>query len=123
MPVDLTIFAPKTTKELFNGIVGHLIPIAGDEWKKNKKDIGRSLENVAAAAYRTQSRLLKGDIGQREADLLLHSQEVALNQVFLYAEFSSYILAKKLLTVVFDVIKAAIKNTTGIMVFSAGFSG
>jgi hypothetical protein len=117
MSFDLSTFDPEDEDELLDGILTYTSETIGKDWKKIKDNVESYLGNVAYASFRTLRRLKEGSISQREADLLLHAQELALNQVLLYGELSSYVLAQKILDSVFVAISAAIKNKTGIDLF------
>lgn len=117
MPFDLKNFKPETWRALFNGIVAHLSAKVSGEWRRVRKNIEDGLKNIAMAGIRTQHRLAEGKISRAEADLLLHGQELAMNQILIQAEFSTYELTQVALDAIFEVITTAIHNVTGVQVF------
>jgi hypothetical protein len=117
MPFDLEAFTPTTADELFRGVVAALAERLGAEWRRVRGDVTAALRNLSIVAARTQRRLAEGRIGRAEADLILHSQELAMNQILLQAAFSTFELAQAALDTIFQVIAAAINNTVGVRVF------
>jgi hypothetical protein len=117
MPVDLQAFTPTNADELFRGLVAALAERLGAEWRRVRGDVTAALRNLSIVAARTQRRLAEGRIGRAEADLILHSQELAMNQILLQAAFSTFELAQVALDTIFEVIAGAIRNTVGVQVF------
>jgi fructose-specific component phosphotransferase system IIB-like protein len=113
-PPDLTTFKPNSSNELFQGILGQVIGILGADWAKAEAELKADLHLLAQRAFQTQSLLAGGKISVTEADRELHFQEVFLNSALAHFEFMAYVTAQNVLDGVFGVIRAAIKNWTGI---------
>ncbi|MDZ4363074.1 hypothetical protein [Brevundimonas sp.] len=113
-PVDLSVFKPNDADELFDAIWTQITGVVIDDLQSFKKEIEPMLRSIATKAVRTAGMLAAGQISREDADLALHTQELALSSVLLYSAFMTYVLAQGVLDAVFTVISAAIKNLTGI---------
>jgi hypothetical protein len=112
--LDLDTFKPQSAGELADGIIGELVGVLGQSWQQASSEVEADLEAYATACYRTLERLGKGQISQEKADVLLHMQELFLNNIFLNVEFWTYVIAQRALDAVVSVVRAAVKNVTGI---------
>lgn len=112
--VNLETFKPNSAGELVEGIIGELAGVLGNSWTEARSEVEADIEAYAASSYRTLERLVEGQISQEKADLLLHMQELFLNQIFLNVEFWTYVIAQRALDAVTAVVTAAIRNWTGI---------
>ena len=112
--LDLDTFKPESAKELADGIIVQLAFVLGTEWKKYKKEITQHVKVVAQRAFETRTLLAAGKITPSQADFELHGQEYYLNNIVLFSSFIPYVIAQKMMDVVFSVINAAIENWTGI---------
>lgn len=114
-PVDLDSFQPRSAGELFDGIVSHAVPIIGSMWSQARDELEIHFSTLAQNSFQTMKRLAEGRITREKADALLHMQELYLNNILLYSEFLVYDMAQAVLDAVFSVVKAAVRNWTGIM--------
>jgi hypothetical protein len=112
--IDLETFKPSSAGDLAEGVIGELVRVLGESWNEARLEVEEDVRACAEAGYRTLTRLQRGEISQKKADVLLHMQEVFLNQIFLNVEFWSYVIAQRALDAVVGVIKAAIRNVTGV---------
>jgi len=111
--IDLATFKPQSAGELAQGIFGQLLEVLGNSWIEAKSEIGDDLDAYSSSVFRTIERLANGEISEKKADVLLHMQELFLNQILLNVEFWTYVVAQRALDAVAAVISAAVRNLTG----------
>ena len=111
---DLSDFRPKNANELFDKILEEIGAKVGGDFTSFQSEVKSHLKSVAQKAWKVKIGLEKGTISPPDADLALHTQELALNNILLYVELMPYVLAQDVLETVFAVIAAAIKNLTGV---------
>ncbi|SIP94616.1 hypothetical protein SAMN05880590_101366 [Rhizobium sp. RU35A] len=112
--IDLSTFKPKTADELFSGILANIVSVLKNNVEEIKKEISVHLQSLAKKAWLTQLGLAKGTITRENADIAIHTQELALSNVLLLVEFMTYELVQDVIDAAFSVVSAAIKNLTGI---------
>lgn len=111
---DLANFRPNSAKDLLDEILAQLQSVLLDRFASFKKEMSVHLQSLAKKAWLTKVGLQNGTISQADADIGLHTQELAFNNIVLYSELLAYELAQAVLDTVFGVIVAAIKNLTGV---------
>lgn len=114
--LDLTTFKPTSASQLGAGILTQLGTVLGTDLNQFKTTCGDQVAAVASAAWNLQTGLaaVPPTITQAQADVALHTQELALNNVILEANFMAYDLAQQALDTVLAVVTAAIRNLTGV---------
>ncbi|WP_081159365.1 hypothetical protein [Ensifer aridi] len=112
--IDLATFKPESASDLLTGMLKQIASIVLGNFNEIKKELSVHLKSLAQKAWMTQVGLATGAISRENADVAIHTQELALSNVVLYSEFMVYDTAQKVLSAVFSVIGAAIKNLTGV---------
>jgi hypothetical protein len=119
MTTELSTFKPETVEELVSELRTQLANIASNWWKSNSQLVEGYLKSLAESVIQTQVALEMKKISPESADILLHNQELAFNQVLRFTEFMTLVLAQKLLDTVFAVVGWVIYNKTGVNLFPA----
>lgn len=112
--IDLNKFEPSNESDLLKGIFSEITVAVQASVADWKKEISVYIQSIAKKAWLTLIALRDGTITKENADLAIHTQELALNNVLLLSSFAPYDIAQKVLNAVFSTISAAIKNITGV---------
>lgn len=112
--VDLSTFKPADAEELGDAILAQVGLVVTSSLKEFKAEIEPIVRSIAQKGFKTAELLAAGHISREDADLALHTQELALANVVLYSQFMTYVLAQDVRDAVFKVIVAAINNLTGV---------
>ena len=114
MAVDLDTFRPNSIGEFADGILGQVVGILGAKFDKFKTEMAGYMADLGKATLTTAKLLSDHTYTIKDADLAVHSQELFMNNVLLRAEFLAYELAQSILETIFKVVKAVIRNFTGV---------
>ncbi|MDM9618828.1 hypothetical protein A6U87_16135 [Rhizobium sp. AC44/96] len=112
--VDLATFAPKSAQELGEGLLTVAAAKAKEQWDKIRQEMTAQLSFIAQMTTKVIAQLAAKEITAQRADVTLHLLEYNLNSALAEFKFLVYNAAQKILSAVFDLIKAAVKNLTGI---------
>lgn len=110
---DLSSFDPANANELAARIAAELQGTASDWWNENAPLMEGYVRTLAEAAMQTRLALAEKRIGEEQADIILHNQELAFNQTLRFTRYMTLVLAQKLLDAAFSVVGWAIYNKTG----------
>jgi hypothetical protein len=112
--MDMSKFAPGSAEELYRAMVEVAAAEAKDQWRCIEDEVNYQLMMIAQETTGIIAQLAAGEIAETDADLTLHFLEVDLNSALAEFRFLAYDAAQKILSAVFSVIKAALKNLTGV---------
>ncbi len=111
---DLSTFVPENADDLLDVITEKASEAAGGKWNAVKDQIQGDLDFIANRAVKITAMLLAGEISQSDADLKMHLLELTLNNTLAEITVLAYVVAQAILNAVVDVVKAVIKNATGV---------
>lgn len=114
MAFDVSKFKPKSADELFDGLVSVVKDVALEQWTQIKGELTYHFKFIAERTAEVAAKLAGGIIDDKEADATLHLLEVNLNSALKQFAFMAYVTAQKILTAVFNLLKSAIRNLTGV---------
>ena len=114
MPTDFSQFAPTSAAELLEGLLAVAAKTAKNQWDEIQQEITYQLTFISQKTAKVIAQLATEEISQSEADLTLHLLELNFNSALAEFKFLAYAAAQKILSAVFDLIKTAIKNLTGV---------
>lgn len=111
---EVAAFKPADAEELALKIWGEIAKVVTKDLNKFRKEVEPAVLSLSKKAVTTAQLLAAGKISREDADLALHTQELALSSVVLYSAFMAYDLAQSVLETVMAVAAAAIEGLTGI---------
>ncbi len=114
MAIDVSKFKPKSADELFEGLVSVVKDVALEQWAKIKDELANDFQFIAEKTAEVTGKLAAGAIDDKQADATLHLLELNLNSTLREFAFMAYVTAQKILTAVFNLLKSAIRNLTGV---------
>jgi len=112
--MDMSKFAPGCAEELYRAMVEVAASEAKDQWSGIEDEMNYQLAIIAQETTEIIAQIAAGEIAETDADLTLHFLEVNLNSALAEFKFLAYDAAQKILSAVFAVIKAALKNLAGV---------
>ncbi|KQV81751.1 hypothetical protein [Rhizobium sp. Root1220] len=112
--VDLSTFAPQSAEELGEGLLTVAAVKAKEHWDSIRQEMTAQLTFIAQMTAKVIAQLAAKKITAQQADVTLHLLEYNLNSALAEFKFLVYNAAQKILSAVFDLIKAAVKNLTGV---------
>ena len=112
--VDLSTFKPTGVGDLASGIFSQLAGLLVGKFERFRQEYLSYVEDVSRATIAVANQLKDGLYDVRQADLALHAQELLISNAILRAEFLTYELAQSVLETIFTVLRAAIRNLTGV---------
>ncbi|EPE98242.1 hypothetical protein [Rhizobium grahamii] len=113
MPANAN-FAPKSAEELLEGLLSVAAATAKGQWTAIRDEMTYQLRFIAQKTAKVMAELAAKTITVKTADLRLHLLELNLNSALAEFEFLLYVAAQKILTAVFNLVKTAVKNVTGV---------
>ncbi len=113
MPIDAT-FAPKSAEELLEGLLSVAAGTAKKQWTAIRDEMTYQLGFISQKTAKVMAQLAAKTITIKAADLTLHLLELNLNSALAEFKFLIYGAAQKILNAVFDLVKTAVKNVTGV---------
>jgi hypothetical protein len=113
MPANAN-FAPKSAEELLEGLLSVAAGTAKDQWTAIRDEMTYQLGFIAKKTAKVMAQLVAKTVTVKAADLTLHLLELNLNSARAEFEFLLYAAAQKILNAVFDLVKTAVKNVTGV---------
>ncbi|WP_025660680.1 hypothetical protein [Rhizobium sp. IBUN] len=112
MSVDAN-FAPESAEELLEGLLSVAAATAKGQWTAIRDEMTYQLGFIAQKTAKVMAQLGE-TITVNSADLTLLLFELNLNSALAEFEFLLYVAAQKILNAVFDLVKTAVKNVTGV---------
>ncbi|TCL73923.1 hypothetical protein [Rhizobium sp. BK251] len=114
MPINFETFKPTSVDELRNGLLQVVIDTAAGQWNLIRNEMTYQLSFIAEKTATVMAQLSKKQITRKEADGSLHLLEINLNSALREFAFMAYTVAQKILNSVFQLLRSAIRNVTGI---------
>lgn len=114
MALDVSKFKPTSANELFEGLVSVVKDVALEQWEKISDDLTNDFKFIAEKTAEVTGKLATHIIDVKQADATLHLLELNLNSTLRQFVFMTYVTAQKILTAVFNLLKSAIRNLTGV---------
>lgn len=111
---EVEAFKPATAEELAVRIWAEIAKVVTKDLQKFRKEVEPAVLSLSRKAVTTAQLLATGKISRQDADLALHTQELALSSLVLYSAFLPYDLAQGVLETVMAVAAAAIEGLTGV---------
>jgi hypothetical protein len=111
---DLATYKPESVDELLGDLLEVAAAEAAKTWKNIQADITDHLQFIAKMGIKTSAALLDKTITQREADHTFMLLRLNLNSALLHADILPYAVGQNVLNGVFGVLRAAVRNLTGI---------
>lgn len=114
MPINAADFKRTSAEELLDGILETVKDTVSSQWNRIRDEIRYQLTFIAERTARVMTMLAAGKVTRKEADGTLHLLEVNLNSALKEFAFMAYAMTQKILSAVFDLLRNAIRNVTGI---------